>query len=277
MSKQSQRIGTYTGGIGVSSSIGTHRITHQPYGHLFVRGKATLHNVPVLLELMRDPQISERSGKKRDRDPSTRSGGSAQKKTKANDDDDDQDIGSMSLSPTNLDAVMEPVMERLNMAKEKDEINVNAYKRLEMIQRRLYQWENDGLVTMKTVETQESVESQTNCILGWKKLLVKDPLKLNKKIRKMIEQDEGGIWKKANGKYKQPLKKPTLVMYELFRKIGVKPGLRGPKKDDPGNNDMFYYTEWEFKDDKSFQNARQRLAKGYSYCPKKKEQSLQKN
>ena len=58
MSKQSQRTGTYTGGIGVSSSIGTHRITHQPYGNLFVRGKATLQNVPVLLELMRDIIVS---------------------------------------------------------------------------------------------------------------------------------------------------------------------------------------------------------------------------
>ncbi len=54
MVKLSQRIGTYTGGIGVSSSVGTHRITHQPYGNLFVRGKATLQNVPILLELMRD-------------------------------------------------------------------------------------------------------------------------------------------------------------------------------------------------------------------------------
>jgi Zn-dependent M16 (insulinase) family peptidase len=58
MSKQSQRIGTYTGGIGVSSSIGTHRITHQPYANLFVRGKATLQNVPMLLELMRDIIVS---------------------------------------------------------------------------------------------------------------------------------------------------------------------------------------------------------------------------
>ena len=28
-------------------------------------------------------------------------------------------------------------------------------------------------------------------------------------------------------------------------------------------------TEWEFKDDESFKNARQRLAKGFSYCPDK--------
>ncbi len=241
-----------------------------------------------LLELMRDPQISE----KRDRDPSTGSGGSAQKKIRVNDNydnnyddndddddddndndddnDDDQDIGSMSLSPTNLDALMEPVIERLNMAKKNDEINGNAYKRLVMVQRLLYQLQNDGLVAMKTLETQESQTNATNCILGWAKLLVKDPLKLNEKIRKMMEEDHGGIWKKANGKYKQPLKNPTYVMYELFRKIGVKPGKnsRGPEEDDPGKHDMFYYTEWEFKDDKSFKKARQRLAKGYSYCPK---------
>jgi hypothetical protein len=224
-----------------------------------------------LLELMRDPRILE----KRDRDPSTGSGGSAQKKIRVN--DDDQDIGSS----TNLDAVMEPVIERLNMAKKNDEINENAYKRLVMVQRCLHQWQNDSLVTMKTMETQESVETQesqtnaTNCILGWAKLLVKDPLKLNKKIHKMIEEDQGGIWKKANGKYKQPLKNPTYVMYELFRKIGVKPGFRGPKEDDPGKHDLFYYTDWEFKDDESFKKAYKRLAKGF--CPKKRQPSQQKN
>jgi hypothetical protein len=206
-----------------------------------------------LLELMRDPRIS----KKRDRDPSTGSGGIAQKKTKVNDDDQI------------MNALMEPVMERLNIAKEKKEINVNAYKRLEMVQRRLYQWQNDGLVTMKTMVTQDTNTNATNCILGWAKLLVKDPLKLNKKIHKMIEEDQGGIWKKANGKYKQPLKNPTYVMYELFRKIGVKPGFRGPKEDDPGKHDLFYYTEWEFKDDESFKKAYKRLAKGF--CPKKKD------
>ena len=36
-----------------------------------------------------------------------------------------------------------------------------------------------------------------------------------------------------------------------------------------GKTDMFYYKEWEFKDDESFKNARQRLAKGFSYCPEK--------
>jgi hypothetical protein len=134
-----------------------------------------------------------------------------------------------------------------------------------MVQRRLYQWQKDDLVTMKSVETQE-----TNCILGWTKLSVKNPLKLNKKICKMIEQDQDGIWKRANGKYKQPLKNPSFVMYDLFRKIGVKPGKnsRGPKENDPGKHDMFYYTEWEFKNDESFQNASKRLAKGF--CPKKR-------
>ena len=54
MTKLSQRIGTYTGGIGMSASVGTHRVTRQPYGNVYVRGKATAQNVPILLELMRD-------------------------------------------------------------------------------------------------------------------------------------------------------------------------------------------------------------------------------
>ena len=58
MTRLSQRIGTYTGGIGVSASVGTHRITRQPYGNVFLRGKATLQNVPILLSLMRDIAVS---------------------------------------------------------------------------------------------------------------------------------------------------------------------------------------------------------------------------
>jgi hypothetical protein len=81
------------------------------------------------------------------------------------------------------------------------------------------------------------------------KLAVKDPAQLNKKIRKMVEDDLGGIWKKANGKYNQSLKNPTWGVYELFRKIGAKPRFRGPMDSDPGKSDMFYYKEWEFKDD----------------------------
>ena len=54
-------------------------------------------------------------------------------------------------------------------------------------------------------------------------------------------QDQGGIWKKANGKYNQSLKNPTWGVYELFRKIGAKPRFRGPADTDPGKADMFYY------------------------------------
>ena len=36
---------------------------------------------------------------------------------------------------------------------------------------------------------------------------------------------------------------------------------------------MFYYKEWEFKNDGSFRNARLRLAKGFSYCPEKGSQA----
>lgn len=85
----------------------------------------------------------------------------------------------------------------------------------------------------------------------------------------MIEEDHEGIWKKANGKYNRSLKNPTRGVYELFRNIGVKPRFRGPNDTDPGKEDMFYYNEWEFKDDNHFREAYKRLAKGYSYCPEK--------
>lgn len=52
--KLAQKIGTYTGGIGVSSSSGLHRITRAVYGNMFVRGKSLPAHVPTLLELMRE-------------------------------------------------------------------------------------------------------------------------------------------------------------------------------------------------------------------------------
>lgn len=52
--KLAQKIGTYTGGIGISSSSGLHRTTRDVYGNMFVRGKALPEHVPTLLELMRD-------------------------------------------------------------------------------------------------------------------------------------------------------------------------------------------------------------------------------
>ena len=211
-----------------------------------------------LLELMQAPLMPERSGRKRQRDPSSESGGSAQKKTDEVTRTDDQDIRTMAPSPIDMEAVMK----RLSIAETAGEINTNSSKRLQVQQRLLNQCHLDGLITFETNESNV-------CILGWSKLLVNDPKQLNDKIRKMIDQDEGGIWKKANGKYNQTLKNPTFSVYELFRKIGVKPRFRGPMKDDPGKHDLFYYKEWEFKNDESFKNARQRLTKGFRYCPEK--------
>ena len=128
---------------------------------------------------------------------------------------------------------------------------------------------NETKVTTLTKVTNEI----QNCILGWSKLKVLEPdinvLKLHKKVQKMVEEDYGGIWKKANGKYNQSLKNPTWGVYELFRKIGVKPSFRGPMETDPGKDEMFYYQEWNFKNDVSFKTAYKRLEKGFSYSPEK--------
>ena len=218
-----------------------------------------------------------------------------------NDDDDDnnQYIGSINSSPINI--------EQLKIAEEKGDINLNSFKRLHMLQSLFLECEREGLLviitkdnneiketnvtnvtinvketketdnTNETKETKETKETTSTkvineikkCILGWSELKVLNPSKLNKKIREMVEKDEGGIWKKANGKYNQSLKKPTWGVYELLRKIGVKPKLRGPIENDPGKEDMLYYKKWEFIDDDSFKIAYKRLAKGFSYCPDK--------
>ena len=121
----------------------------------------------------------------------------------------------------------------------------------------------------KVLTSTKVTKKMLNCVLGWNKLIVFSPLELNIKIRKMVEEDQEGIWKKANGKYNQTLKNPTRGVYDLFRKIGVRPRLRGDKINDPGQEDMVYYKEWEFVYGDSFKNACQRLAQGFSYSPEK--------
>ena len=166
---------------------------------------------------------------------------------------------------------MDAVVKELQKAEAAGEINPNCFKRLKVLLHLLHTCYEEGLLTYETPARDPSSASPSPqaCILGWSKLLVNKPLKLNLRIRQMIEEDEYGIWRKANGKHNQKLKNPTWSVYELFRKIGVKPHFRGPAEGDPGKPDMFYYREWEFKNDESFRNARARLAKGFCYCPEK--------
>ena len=151
------------------------------------------------------------------------------------------------------------------------EINPNAARRLKALARSLREWEAQGLLLMQTPGDEPGGASSPSeaCILGWSRLLVKQPHTLNLLVSEMVEADKGGIWKKANGKYGQELKNPTWSVYELFRMIGVKPHMRAAAVGDPGKKDMFYYKEWEFRNDGSFKTARERLAKGYSFCPDK--------
>jgi len=182
---------------------------------------------------------------------------------------DEREAGSVHPPPTDADA--DAVTKELQKAEAAGEINPNSSRRLKVLHLLLHSCYQEGLLTYETPgqDPSSARSSPEACILGWSKLLVKQPQELNLRIRKMVEEDQGGIWKKANGKYNQALKNPTWGVYELFRKIGAKPRFRGPAEGDPGKHDMFYYKEWEFRNDESFRNARLRLAKGFSYCPDK--------
>jgi len=175
--------------------------------------------------------------------------------------------GLRLLDPRDIDAVHKIIQD----AERANEINPNSAKRLRALSRALCEWETQGLLVMKTPDDDPGTESSASnaCLLGWSKLLVTQAAELHRRCSDMIEQDRGGIWKKANGKYNQALKNPTRCVYELFRKIGVKPRFRAAAEGDPGKDDMFYYKEWEFRNDESFKIARMRLATGYSLCPEK--------
>jgi len=168
------------------------------------------------------------------------------------------------------DFVDDELRSRLDDAVRIGEINPNSAKRLLCLHELLVEAQHEKIATFI-----KSEDPAKNCILGWSKLEVHDPYELNLKVKKMVDEDKGGIWKKANGKYNQPLKNPTWGVYELFRKIGSKPCLRGPADKDPGKTDMFYYREWEFRNDESFQIAKKRLSKGFSQCQKRNDKEAQ--
>ena len=168
-----------------------------------------------------------------------------------------------SYQEVNLDdKYMEAIIKQLEIAANTGKIKPNLSKRLEILQCLINKCQLDGLVTCMISSSENNI-----CILGWSQMLVKEPLQFNIKIHEMIKQDYKGIWK--NGK--ESLKNSTWIVYELFRRIGVKPKRRsrGPNYGDPGKHDMLYYKEWNFINNKSFKIASKRLATGFSYCPYK--------
>jgi hypothetical protein len=156
------------------------------------------------------------------------------------------------------------VTEQLKKAEVCGDINSNSCRRIEALKELLEKCEVDGIVAFE-VDT----SSSKTCILGWSKMDVRDPAELNSRIREMVQNDLHGWWRKCNGMQAKKLRNPSWSVYELFRKIGVKPRLRGPEALDPGKHDMVYYKQWQFFNSESFHTARLRLAKGFAYCPEK--------
>jgi hypothetical protein len=165
--------------------------------------------------------------------------------------------GSPAMDPS-------AVTEQLKKAEECGDINSNSCRRLEALHELLIRCETDSIVAFET-----ATGASKTCILGWSKLNVHEPAELNVRIREMVKLDLRGIWRRANGMHATPVKNATWGVYELLRKIGVKPRLRGPDFTDPGKHDMVYYKQWEFCNGDSFRTARLRLAKGFAYCPEK--------
>jgi len=165
--------------------------------------------------------------------------------------------GSPAMDPSAVTA-------QLKKAEASGDINSNSCRRLEALHELLEKCEVDGIVAFEADTSLAKI-----CILGWSKMDVRDPAELNSRVREMVKLDLRGIWRRANGMHATQLKNPSWGVYELFRKIGVKPRLRGPEALDPGKQDMVYYKQWQFFNSESFHTARMRLAKGYSYCPEK--------
>lgn len=70
-------------------------------------------------------------------------------------------------------------------------IDAKSMKRLKLVHALLYTSWQQGLVTFE-----KDGRVGKDCILGWSKLLVKDPKALNTKVREMVELNEDKVLNK---------------------------------------------------------------------------------
>jgi len=151
------------------------------------------------------------------------------------------------------------VIEKLNRAIENGEISIKYYNRLYAIFKKLIEYEKDGLITIKTTVTTETNSwlsiNAVNCILEFSQFIVNDTKEFYNRICKMIDDDNSGIWKKT---FEKP-KNPTWIVYEMFRKIGLKPRIRGPNVTAPSKSVMIYYKEWNFVNNEHFRKIAQKM------------------
>jgi hypothetical protein len=100
-------------------------------------------------------------------------------------------------------------------------------------------------------DRQMDQEPRKNCVLGFSQLEVKQP-QFNNEIRELVKTNK--LWHGLSGC--RELKKPTLVVYELLRQIGVHPQKhsRGPKEHDPDPKDFVYATRYIFRNDTLLKN-----------------------
>jgi hypothetical protein len=154
--------------------------------------------------------------------------------------------------PAELPATdMRVVAQRLDAAVAAGEMRSKFAERARLVHLVLEECRAQGLLRYET--------GAEACVLGWARVLVSDPQQLHAKASDMVLQNEGGVWSK--GSKIPPETNPTWEVYEVLRSIGAKPRFRGPVVGDPGQHDMFYYKEWEFKNDKGFEYCRLCLAK----------------
>jgi hypothetical protein len=106
------------------------------------------------------------------------------------------------------------VTEQLKKAEASGDINSNSCRRLEAMYELLIKCQVEGRVAFE-VDTSPS----KTCILGWSKMLVKNPVEFNYRIRDMIRVDMRGVCRRANGRHATQLKNPTWSVYELFRGV----------------------------------------------------------
>ena len=166
----------------------------------------------------------------------------------------ESELSSESESSKNINT--DDVKENLINRYKNCEINKNAYKRLLIILDIFNECYLNKLITFEINEINEK-----NSILGFSKIIIKDPIKFNFKIHEMITQNKDFAW---NHKPETELKNPLKGILYLFCRIGIIAHLITIKQIQkfPSIQKNLSFKEWEFNDS-IFQNKYKELAPNY--------------
>jgi len=150
-------------------------------------------------------------------------------------------------------------------------MNDNSYRRLALFHQLLLDAEHAQELSISVASGSGGGGGRSagwaNCVVGFERVRVHQIAAFNARVRAMIHTDPEGVWKKVNGKKSSGLKLPTAPLYEVLRKIGVRPAGEREAGGAAGEEDRFWRGEWVYKPETMTWKTVERMHRGHEYSP----------